>query len=66
MFGSSVRQSNPLADAIKSSMDESPQKTRFDEGVDLYWAEKPCPQDPEGKRGWESAQKEIEFGISDE
>lgn len=68
MFGITERnaQTNPIANAILNNMADIPKKTRFDEGVDIYWADGPCPQDPEGKRGWETAQREIEFGIDDE
>ena len=65
MFAQNLRKSNPLADSMIKAMSDEPPKTRFDEGVELYWAEKPCPEDPEGKRGWEEARGEVEYGHRD-
>ena len=67
MFGSNQRQVNPIAQAISDNMssDGAEPHTRFDEGVKLYWDEKPCPQDPEGEKGWNAAKGEVEYGHRD-
>ncbi len=65
MFGENFRKSNQLADSMVRAMSNEPIKTRFDEGVELYWAEQPCPSDPEGKRGWDAAKGEVEYGHRD-
>ena len=65
MFGLNQRQVNPIAQAISDNITGTAAPTRFDEGVKLYWDEKPCPQDPEGEKGWNAAKGEVEYGHRD-